>query len=53
MTNDVYAQDLILTMQKRPFLKMLRKWRDDSVSRVEIELLSEIIEAVQEGEFDG
>jgi hypothetical protein len=50
---DVFSEDLIATVQKRPLLKMLRDWRNDTVSRVEAELLGEVIDAIVSGEFDG
>ena len=49
----IIQEDLVTTMQKRPFLKMLREWREDSESSVEVDLLNDVIKAVQSGEFDG
>ena len=53
MVEHPLVQDLVATMQKRPFLRMLREWRDETYSKIERELLTEVIEAVMSGDFDG
>jgi hypothetical protein len=53
LMRDVFSEDLIATVQKRPLLKMLREWRNETESRVEAELLGEVIDAIVSGEFDG
>lgn len=51
--DSVYAQDLVSSIQKQPLLRMLRQWRNESQSRVESDLLNEVIAAILDGDFDG
>lgn len=47
------AQDLFVTILKRPLVKMLRDWREESQDRTEIVLLNDILHEINNGEFDG
>lgn len=49
----VYARDLIISIQKRPLLKTLREWRAESESSVEVDLLNDLLDLIESGEFDG
>lgn len=53
MHDSVYSRDLILTIQKRPLVKMLRDWREESESSIEVDLLNDIIREIEDGHFDG
>lgn len=46
------VQDLIASVQKGPLLATLRDWRDEG-TREERELLTELIDLIMSGEFDG
>lgn len=48
-----YVQDLIATMEKKPFLKMLREWREDATTKIEADLIADVIDQIQSGDFDG
>jgi hypothetical protein len=52
-TDSVYAQDLIASLQKRRLLSTLRLWREESESSVEVDLLNDLIRAIEDGDFDG
>lgn len=53
MTDSVYAQDLVATIQKRPLLKTLREWRAETKDQVEAALLGEVIAEIESGFYDG
>ena len=51
--NNVFAQDLIASVQKRELVKTLRQWREDSTSQVEIDLINDMLTLVLSGDLDG
>jgi hypothetical protein len=44
---------LVATIQKRPLLATLRRWREETENQVEAALLGEIIAEVESGFYDG
>lgn len=52
-SDNIYAQDLIASLQKKPLVKMLREWREDSTSSVEVDLINDLLDLIVTGEFDG
>lgn len=44
---------LVATIQKRPLLATLRKWRFETDNQVEAALLGEIISEIESGFYDG
>lgn len=53
MVDSVYARDLIASIQKRPLVKTLRQWREESTSSIEVDLLNDILDLILSGELDG
>lgn len=53
MAYNKYTHDLIKTLDKRLTLQMLRDWRVESESKVEADLLGEVIDAIESGDLDG
>ena len=51
--DNVFAQDLIASVQKRELVKTLRQWREDSTSQVEIDLINDMLTLVLSGDLDG
>lgn len=50
---DMYAAELIASIQKRPLLATLRQWRAESQSSVEVDLINDLLDLIESGEFDG
>lgn len=48
-----YEENLIATVDKKSLLGMLRQWRHEETTKLGAEILTDVIEAVSSGEFDG
>lgn len=44
---------LVATIQKRPLMATLRRWREETENQTEAALLSEIIAEIESGFYDG
>jgi hypothetical protein len=51
--DNVFAQDLIASVQKRELVKTLRQWRQDSTSQVEVDLINDMLTLILSGDLDG
>lgn len=48
-----YLNNLVSTVDKKYLLKILREWRKEATSGIEVEVFADVIELVESGDVDG